>query len=412
MKRKILFTAFVLSFLLSCKQQESGNMFSEVIDIEHSLQNLTTLKTSDFGKTIRFIPLETTDDGLVGRDPVVKVVRDYIVIESQRTCLLFDKNNGRFITEIGRIGQGPEEYTNIFSWVDEKEEFLFFQRGVNQLIKYDMQGKYGGKVDFFYPQTIASWYLLSDSEIIGYFGGPAHQMQFSIGFFDKEGVLVDSVPRLIQKEQIIFDEILNMTVLRGNNPFGNWARAGSMVITYKNDTKQFFVPNVPRVWRHNENIRYKEEFVDTVYTLSNRKLVPTIAFNTGKYSWTYEESRSGVNTNERIYIADVSENDNLFFFQCVKGMYADEPILYHGLYDKKTGETKVGKFSDGIEDDLTRFMPFIPSGMSTAGEFVALVEAYNIIEWLEKHPEAKDNDKLEFLKELDEEGNPIIILIK
>ena len=75
-------------------------------------------------------------------------------------------------------------------------------------------------------------------------------------------------------------------------------------------------------------------------------------------------------------------------------------------------KTKIGNFSDAIEDDLTRFMPFIPLGMSTAGEFVSYVDAYKIMEWLEKHPEAKDNDKLGFLKELNEDMNPVVILIE
>ena len=74
-------------------------------------------------------------------------------------------------------------------------------------------------------------------------------------------------------------------------------------------------------------------------------------------------------------------------------------------------KTKIGNFSDAIEDDLTRFMPFIPLGMSTSGEFISFVEAYKIMEWLEKHPEAKNNEDLAFLKQLDEEENPVVILI-
>ena len=49
---------------------------------EHGLQNLTRLKVSDFGQTIRYIPLDTPDEGLVGRNPVIKVLKNHIVIES------------------------------------------------------------------------------------------------------------------------------------------------------------------------------------------------------------------------------------------------------------------------------------------------------------------------------------------
>jgi hypothetical protein len=92
-------------------------------------------------------------------------------------------------------------------------------------------------------------------------------------------------------------------------------------------------------------------------------------------------------------------------------MFSNNSTLYHGLYRKKTGETKLSKFSDTIEDDLSHFIPFNPLGISSSGEFVSLVEAWEALEWLEKHPEAKNNEKLSFLKDLDEEMNPIVILI-
>jgi hypothetical protein len=57
-------------------------------------------------------------------------------------------------------------------------------------------------------------------------------------------------------------------------------------------------------------------------------------------------------------------------------------------------------------------MPFIPYGMSSSVEFVAFFEAGDIMEWLEKHSEAKNNEKLSFLKNLDEEMNPVIVLIE
>ena len=61
---------------------------------------------------------------------------------------------------------------------------------------------------------------------------------------------------------------------------------------------------------------------------------------------------------------------------------------------------------------MTQFMPFIPYGMSSSVEFVAFLEAGDIMECLEKHSEAKNNEKLSFLKNLDKEMNPVIVLIE
>jgi hypothetical protein len=417
MKHKILFLSMVLSVLLSCKNQGNREIESGVIDIEHGIENLNRLKTSDFGKTVRYIPLETTDDGLVGRDPIVKVLRKHIVIEAQGSCLLFDKNDGRFIAKIGHLGQDPEAYSNIFSWADEKEEFLYFQRQPNQLMKYDMQGNFGGKVTFPFPTTLASYYLLSDSEVVGYFGGMdliSNTVPFSLGFFDRDGVLTDTIPRLFSETTLTPDEIVRVDVVRAGRSsiYGNWGQAGVMSLGFKNDSRQVIAGNAARIWKHNGNIRYKEEFVDTLYTVSDRKLVPSIVFNTGKYHWPVQERWSKKNASERIFIADISENESFIFFQCIKGMYANESVLYNGLYNKNTGKTKLDQLSDGVEDDLTHFMPFIPVGISTSGEFVSILEAFKIMDWIEEHPESKNNEKLSFLKHLDTEQNPVIVLIE
>ena len=399
-------------FFVSCKNKEKSIIDTDVIDIEYGLQNLTQLKTSDFGKTVRYIPLETTNDGLVGNNPIIKVLGDFIVMEFQNSCLLFDKNDGKFISEIGRFGQGPDEFTSNFSWADEKEEFLYFQRRPNQLLKYDMKGKFSGNVKFA-TSNLASYYLITDSVIIGYFGDQINSTNpFALGFFDVNGNLNDTVSQLFPKKPIEFDMIANISVLKNHNMYGNWTKTGIILINFKDETRQITTPNPARVWNYKGNIRFKEDFVDTLYTVSDKNLIPSIVFNTGIYHWPAEESRSIKNAKDRIYISDVSENEKSVFFQCIKGLFADESILYNGLYNKQTGSTKLSKYSDEIEDDLTQFMPFTPFGISTAGEFVSYVEAYKAIEWLEKHPEAKNNDKLSFLKNLDEEMNPVIILVE
>jgi uncharacterized lipoprotein NlpE involved in copper resistance len=415
MNQKLIFTGIIIILLLfSCNNQRNKVLDSNVIDIEGGMLNLTRFKVSDFGKTIRYIPLETTDEALVGRNPVVKVLKNYIVVEdTQRNCLLFNKQDGSFISSIGRIGQGPDDYTDCFSWTDEKEEFLYFERKPNQLVKYDMKGNFSGRIEFSSP-AFPSYFLLTDSEIIGYYGGVSQHNPLALGLFDKEGNLNDTIPQFTVESQAIItpSEIAAINVLRAVSHFGIWTMHGVIMIDYKNDTRQIYVPKATKIWRNNGVNRFKEDFVDTLYTVSDKKLIPSFVFHTGKYHWPIEETTSKRNTNERIFVAYVSENEDYLFFQCVRGMYSGEPDVYNGLYDKKTGATRLGKNSEGIEDDLTHFMPFTPLGMSTVGEFISLVEVDALMEWKEKHPEALNNDKLSFLKTLDEDMNPIVIIVE
>ena len=205
---------------------------------------------------------------------------------------------------------------------------------------------------------------------------------------------------------------LNISVIKGSDTYGNLSKTGLLIIDYKNDKRQILALDAATLWMNNGNIRFKENFVDTVYTLTDKKLIPSIVFNTGKWHWPQRERMDKEHTNERIFIADVSENNTFVFFQCIKGLYSDEPILYNGLFNKETGETKLSKNSDEIQDDLTGFIPFKPLMISSSGEFISLIEAGDILEWIEKHPGINNGDKLTFLNELTEDMNPVIVLVE
>ncbi len=399
-----------------------------VIDVESALENLSDLKVSDLGKTIRYIPLETPNEGLIGKNPVIKVLKNYIVVEHKNQphlpgiCLLFNKDDGRFIAQIGHSGQDPAAYTDCFSWVDDKEKFLYFERKPNQLIKYDMKGSFCGKIEF--PSTkLASYYLITDSEIIGYFDGfnivNLSSGQYSLGIFNKEGHLKDTIPSFYPYATPFTDDIFQTNLINGStlyDIFGSWTRAGAFIFEYTpaRQVRQVNALHAARIWKNDGNIRYKQDFIDTIYTIAGSKLIPSVVFHTGKFHWPVEERRSEKNTNKRIFIADISENNDFIFFQCIRNMFSQELVctLYNGLYNKKTGKAILSENEDGIEDDLIHFMPFKPLGMSTSGELVSLVEVWEVMDWLEKHPEAKNNKNLSFLNDLDEDMNPIVVLIE
>jgi len=42
------------------------------------------------------------------------------------------------------------------------------------------------------------------------------------------------------------------------------------------------VAGIPFLWKSDNKIRYKENFNDTIYTVSGNELTPYIAFSTGK----------------------------------------------------------------------------------------------------------------------------------
>ena len=410
MKTLLLF-ASVMILLASCAERKNDNISSNVIDIESSMQNVAKLKVSDFGNSIRYIPLETTDDCLIDDRAIVKVLKDYIVIESNQICYLFDKKDGKFISIIGHRGQDPEAYSSNTSFTDEKEEYLYFLKQPDNLIKYDMTGKFSGKITFPVPPGLASYYLLTDNEIITYHSGINSSYNFTLAFHDTTGALKDTTDLLLPAQEETISDIMDVSVIRGSDIFGCWAETGAVIINYRNDNKLIIAPNAATLWNHAGNVRFKENFIDTVYNISDGILTPYITFNTGSLNWPANERTSKNNNNKRVFISYVSENNSFVFFQCITGLYTDEHILYNGLFNKKTGETKLGKNSDGIQDDMSGFMTFKPNAMSTAGELVSMVDAVTVMEWVEKNPEAKNNAKLSFLKDFNDEMNPVVIIV-
>ena len=147
-------------------------------------------------------------------------------------------------------------------------------------------------------------------------------------------------------------------------------------------------------------------------TATNNQLEKYIIFNTGKYYWPASERTLTDNNSDRIMISYAIENDKLLYFQFIRGLYTDKHILYNGIYDKNTKVTNIALAENNFVDDLTHFMPFTPSFLNEKGECASLVQAADILTWLEEHPEVKIEKELGVLKNLNEESNPVVVLVK
>lgn len=84
-------------------------------------------------------------------------------------------------------------------------------------------------------------------------------------------------------------------------------------------------------------------------------------FNTGKYHWPAEERTLSENNSDRILVSYAIENNKLLYFQFIRGLYTEKPVLYNGIYDKKTKVTHIALADNKFIDDLTQLMPFNPT---------------------------------------------------
>ncbi len=81
------------------------------------------------------------------------------------------------------------------------------------------------------------------------------------------------------------------------------------------------------------------------------------------------------------------------------------------MYDKQTGVTRMALWGEGLEDDLAGGPSWEVQGTSTQEEIVGVLEAGEVVGWLEAHPEAKDNSRLAPLLKVKEEDNPVVVIV-
>ena len=114
MKSQSFFSLFfyvlcIGNLCLSCKQGEKGVQTFETIDFFASYQDKLPLST--FVDTIELIPLETTDENLIGEITRLVYKDDKYYLRSTTgmrdgKLFVFDRT-GKFIQQVGYIGEGP-----------------------------------------------------------------------------------------------------------------------------------------------------------------------------------------------------------------------------------------------------------------------------------------------------------------
>jgi hypothetical protein len=137
----------------SCRQKktveraESKEPALYTIDLD-SIKTVDSIKMSSiFGKA-RAIILEETDYSLIGGISKFQVFDNYVFVldrNGAKKLFVFDKKNGKYLRQIGSLGQGPGEYIEIrdFCLDVANREVYIYDPGKHRLHKYNMDnGKY------------------------------------------------------------------------------------------------------------------------------------------------------------------------------------------------------------------------------------------------------------------------------
>lgn len=338
MKNFYLYFSLILILLLvssSCNVDPTVSNELIELDTHAAIKNKKHLKLSDIAQSVEFVKLETSSECLISGGSFV-LGEKYIVFLNYRPgkVMLFDRS-GKFLRDIGRVGQGPGEYKQAgnIDLNSAEDKILVESAGFpSVLLEYSINGDFIRSNELLYRSQEGVKYL-ANGEFI-----------YMQGRYYSDSL---NYPRIISLDEDMGNPTTLYTINHKRNP-------DRMAGYY---TRDLFS-------RLKSGFNFKDSMCDTVYFV-DEKLEPTPKYvivegekTPPYYSMTLEESDSYQNNMDMLN--ELSEY--LLLLGKVNGKRA------HLVYDKINGEffslpkqdkcLSANSYSYGLLDDLTGLEPY------------------------------------------------------
>ncbi|MDR2231613.1 MAG: 6-bladed beta-propeller [Tannerella sp.] len=439
------FCLLLIPILCCCSQNSLDRQDGiAVIDVEQQIGHYHAVAASEIISGLEYIPLQGGKDFLVGSISQIIVTSTHIfcwgqggggggfLIGPNRTfCYAFGRN-GQFLNEIGRVGQGPGEYTMISGmFIDEKSRTLYLLT-TSGLLVYSWDGVFLRSIKR--PENSHGWGLdgvthIRDNVFIGHTPNRRGKEPYNFVIFNDSGQVIKAFDN-----HIFFERV------------GSWGG---------NDDN-----SIPP-FKIEERIYLKEYHNDTLFFLNQKdELIPQFVFYLGKYAFplhlreVYEHNEAWYNTNykDRLIIPIwnvpdypmVGTTEHIFFSitQCpdpsfpvpkgikktayVMGQVHDyEYFKLLGIYDiarrsMRMPDTDPVSRMPGLINDLDGGLSFWPRYLTSDNELIDIWQPYEMKEFLTeeyfaahqiKDPAAHQRLKA-VLQDLKEDDNPVIVVAK
>lgn len=382
--KKIIFILCYLSHLQAFSQTPPTEIIFDLKKME-----TTTIGLNDFIESIEYIPLETTEECLIGQGMVFDYNDNYIIVKynESNSAYLFDRK-GNFIRTIGQEGNGPEDFLGIQNvFIDS--EFIIIA-SMEKALYFNFQGQFIKKTPF----------PINDRKTDTYFNKQFLRMAESYIFRDTSFYVYNIYN---QKGDLVKESIKSIPFPLEKN--SQWR------ICYKGKdiTPVYTYQNTPHV---------REYLNDTIYTINSlNQFHPKYILNLGKYKVTPEIQADIEHYEERIrskaIITDIIELQNKLFFH-----YFHNWAIHCCYYDKKNNEWY--KFKDkNIPNDYDGGIDINFVRSKQKNQFVSTaIYADEFLSAIEKRErkiagsQAAAHTFKKLSKRIEPEDNPIIMIVK
>lgn len=401
----IFFIFLFLYFLTGCqtktpKQENIVNIEALLDKKELQLRNL-----SDFGKRVRYIPLELTDESLVGRPGDIFLFEDHIyIIDGQQFTLLHFKTDGSFQGTIGRPGGGPGEYVGIPNNVEflTDKNILSMKTTYSFIYQYTPDGKFIRKITLPSKEDhhIASAFHLGDDYILG-----------------------DLITAMQTKYNYLIYNHTDSTI--------QYVEVDPEPMPKSNDA--FSSLDMAIMWKYDGKVRYMKRAWNTVITFDESLERDTLfQLNYGRYSAMDSDLEQFERFKRSVYIQKAKESKDHIFLEFQYGKWAPETFekkyitrdgeirtfistAGYALYDKQTKKMQLLKKpvekAIGLNNDIDDGPVFWPQYIDEKGRMIMYFSAFDLLnayEQLENPPA----ELARIMQHFDEESNPVVMIVE
>jgi hypothetical protein len=402
---KYLLISLITIFLLGCNHQKPLNQNGDYITIPiNPKEALKTVNLSEIFSDIEYIPLESVDKHLIGevQQVIVYKGRIYVFDRYQTQSVFCFQQDGKFLFELNRKGQGPGEYEELNAIsIDHNNEhlLLYCHQKINVC---DLDGKHIGS----HRNDIWSHnFSYTDDGYAAFYGGFNINAQYAKNGMSPNLLIANTDDYKVENTDIFFSSKIKPSAVVG---------VFNCFSSYQNGTISLLVP-----------------YDDTVYHISKRAVERAYYIDFGDMK--KDKSFYSLLRNPETKIDEIPDYEKEHDICSMRTLTESKTDIYFVYYHKRifhfvfyNKDTKrvIDVCKDFGKENVNEYLPFdndingIPfvSIYSTDGEsFYGVIDAFKIIKFKEsiKQSNAVNKDKLlKMLEGINEFDNPVIVKMK
>lgn len=349
----------------SCRRENP----SSCILIENPREQIINFKQgmTDLFDDVRYIQLDPDSIITVGD---ITLLDSLIMVKTDAGIYLYDMN-GTFIRQVGKIGQGPEEYNRIFKPVwDGHRKLIHVYTEPKVLLTYSSTGMFLKRVPVLIPDdyVVRSCAYCTDCfYLMQLIGG---------GIKDKTLWLqVDTLGQVIGKKEDY-----------------------SLEMNEKATTYSYFGGNYTS--SYDSTIIYANHFSDSIYRISENEIAPVAVWAKGDFRLSIRNSISAIEQNSKVLFTGIGETQRWLIIRWYMSYEDKSNERYLTYYDKNEliGYT--------FKEDIPAYNAYFCS-QNNDNFMVYLCQPEDLLLWL-----PRDINNQREAENIDPEGNPVLVLLR